>query len=318
MTELLDLLHTIIGQSDEKNKSNFAFTCPFCRHYKKKLEINLISGAWHCWVCNAKGTRIKNLLVQLNVSDAILQLYYKIVPSEKIFGQSAKSSIESLFSEKIEPLHQVTLPSNFIPLYETSNSFYYKMCAEYLLSRGITKNDFLKYKLGYCIEGPYSNMIVFPNYNSDGKLNFYSTRTFMRANSTKFKNNDISRNVVGFELQLNPRQPLILVESALDAITIKRNASPLYGKQLLPSLKEFILTYEISDVYICLDQDALTDTIGISEYLINNGINIYFVELPEGGDPNSIGYDNMWKLINKAKPFQLMDVFQTKIQNLLW
>lgn len=316
MTELLDLLHSILGQSDEKNKSNFAFTCPFCRHYKKKLEISLASGAWHCWVCNAKGTKIKNLLVQLNTPESTLQLFYKIVPSERVFG-GAKSTIDTLFSDKVEIPPSVSLPANFIPLYEPSTNFYYKMCAEYLNSRGVTNRDFLKYKLGYCIEGAYSNMIVFPNYNSSGKLNFYSTRTFMRANPTKFKNNDISRNIVGFELQLNPRQPLILVESALDAITLRRNASPLYGKQLLSAVKEYILTYEISDIYICLDQDALSDTVEISEYLINNGINIYFVELPVGGDPNSIGYDNMWRLIDRAKPLQVMDVFQTKIQNLL-
>ncbi len=318
MGELLDVLHTVLGESIEKNKSNFAFTCPFCRHYKKKLEINILTSAWHCWVCNSKGKRVINLLKRINVPDSTLQIYYKIIPSEKVFEPTQQSNIDSLFSTEKFTDSLIELPKDFIPLHIPTNDFYYKMCIEYLNSRGVDMNDILKYKLGYCTSGTYSDMIIFPNYDSHGKLNFYSSRTFMRNSMQKFKNTDISRNVVGFELQINPNQPLILVESALDAITIKRNASPLYGKQLLPALKEYILLYEISDVYICLDADALTDSLEISEYLINNGITIYFVELPMNSDPNSLGYDKMWKLIDKSKPLELMDVFQTKIQNLLW
>jgi len=320
MTELVPLLEMVLGESVEKNKNNYAFTCPFCHHYKKKLEVNIRNSMWNCWVCQAKGKQIIHLLKRLNVSNATLELYRKIVPSESLFTEyKKKDSLDNLFDTEVNDIiTRVNLPKEYIPLYEPSKNFYYKTCINYLSDRGVFIDDIFKYRLGYCIDGLYAGMIIFPNYNSDGVLNFFSSRSYMRGSNTKFRNNDISRNVIGFELQISPSQPLILVESALDAIVIKRNASPLYGKQLLSSIKEYLLINEVEDVYICLDADALQDTIAISEYLINNGINIYFVKLPDDEDPNSLGYTKMWQLIESTPRLELGDLFTTKIQKLLW
>ena len=36
--------------------------CPFCNHYKPKLEVNIVKSLWHCWVCDKKGRSLFTLL----------------------------------------------------------------------------------------------------------------------------------------------------------------------------------------------------------------------------------------------------------------
>jgi len=69
-TGLLELLNDVLGSSKKTSKGNHAFSCPFCGHHKKKLEINLITDEngcnfWHCWVCDTKGGTIKSLFKNL-------------------------------------------------------------------------------------------------------------------------------------------------------------------------------------------------------------------------------------------------------------
>ena len=63
---VLGLLHTAIGRSKPSTKGNHAFHCPFCKHHKPKLEVNLVPNSkgenfWHCWVCNKGGYGILSL-----------------------------------------------------------------------------------------------------------------------------------------------------------------------------------------------------------------------------------------------------------------
>ncbi len=118
-------------------------------------------------------------------------------------------------------------------------------------------------------------------------------------------------------MQLNWSLPLVLVESALDAITVKRNASPLYGTTLSKSLRLQILENGVTDLYIALDDDALMKSIKIAEYFMGFGVNVYFVNLPKNSDPNSLGHENMWNLIESTSPLSEQVLFEYKIQELL-
>ena len=54
-----------------KNGEN-AFYCPFCNHYKRKLQVNVDTQQWHCWVCDAKGRSLFTLAKKLKVSNKVL------------------------------------------------------------------------------------------------------------------------------------------------------------------------------------------------------------------------------------------------------
>jgi hypothetical protein len=103
----------------------------------------------------------------------------------------------------------------------------------------------------------------------------------------------------------------------LDAIVIKRNAIPLYGTIIQNALKVQIVANEVKDLYIALDPDAFVKSIKYVEYFMSLGINVYFVELPENSDPNSLGHDKMWELIDAAEPMTDSKLFEYKIKQKL-
>ena len=65
---LLSLLESVIGRSKKTSGNNVSFKCPLCNHYKHKLEIDLNTQYWHCWVCNAKGRKLYTLFKKINAT----------------------------------------------------------------------------------------------------------------------------------------------------------------------------------------------------------------------------------------------------------
>jgi len=310
-SSIIQILERVLGQSSSKSKGNHAFHCPFCKHTKQKLEIHPETQYWHCWVCGTKGKSLFTLLKRLAVKPSLLKELATYLPDSKNINLSELYDYE-------EEKEVCRLPQEYIPLWvPKEKNFLWKTCIQYLERRGVTAHDILKYRIGYCTEGRYKDMIIFPNYDKQGNLTYFTTRTFLTNNKTKFINPPYSRNIVGFEMQLNWNLPVILVESALDAIILKRNASPLYGTTLSKTLKMQILENQVKDLYIALDSDALKKSIKHAEYLMGFGVNVHFIELPEGQDPNSLGYNYMWKLIESASKLTDSQLFEFKIQQLL-
>lgn len=308
VVDIVKLLESVLGNSSLKSKGNYAFHCPFCNHSKHKLEIQPETQYWNCWVCGTKGKSLYTLFKRANAKEHHFLRLGELLPKiKKIITEHA--------SDTSKPCN---LPKEYTPLWiPNRKNFLWNTCIEYLSTRNVTLYDILKYRIGYCTSGKYANMIIFPNYDKNGQLTYFTTRSFLNSNKTKFINPPFSRNVVGFELQLNWQLPLILVESALDAITVKRNASPLYGTTLSKSLRMQILENDVRDLYIALDDDALSKSIKIAEYFMGFGVNVYFVNLPKNSDPNSLGYDMFWKLIEETPPISSQCLFEYKIKNLL-
>lgn len=301
---LLNLLNGVLGSYTRKTGDNYAFHCPFCNHPKKKLEIHLVSHKWSCWVCSAKGRKLYTLFKRVNANQEQLQQLSQYVPKTFIPTKEEKTNI--------------SLPKQFIPLWEERpKDFLWNTCVEYLQSRGVDMCDIQKYRLGYCEDGTYKDMIIFPNYNRYGQLNYFTTRSFLRNSSTKFRNPPHSKNVIGFELQVNWNLPVVIVESALDAITIGNNSIPLYGKIIPKRLKEKILTSDVSKLYVALDSDARNDAVEHCRYFMNSGIEVYLVDLPNGADPNSLGRKRIRELIDHSEMMVEDNLFELQIKSLL-
>ena len=83
------------------------------------------------------------------------------------------------------------------------------------------------------------------------------------------------------------------------------------------SLKIYILENDISDIYICLDPDAINKAIEYISWLINFGINVHHIVFPNNTDVNKLGYSETWNLIKKSLPLKANDVFEMKIKNKL-
>lgn len=311
MTDKLSLLESVLGRSIPAHSSNVSFHCPFCNHPKPKLNVSLDSGAWGCWVCGqeenskSKGRSVSILFHRLHADRS------KILVARELWK-------ESKVSIKKEQNQSISLPKEYRPLWIDDGSFFHDKAYKYAKSRGLTHNDLIKHRIGYCVNGRFADRIVLPSYDSSGTLNYYAGRSYLQNPVIKFLcPQDLDKDIITYEDQINWLEPIILVESQLDAITIRRNAIPLNGKSIRSRLKQKIIESRVPKVILCFDGDAVLSLMQQARYFIQNGIPVYKVTLPIDSDANSLGYDKIWKLIDSAEEITENESFAHRINTLL-
>ena len=82
---VITVLDNTLGAGTSLKGSEQAHHCPFCHHHKKKLQVNLETQYWHCWVCDSKGRTIQSLLRKLNVDIRDIQ---KITRRDEVILES--------------------------------------------------------------------------------------------------------------------------------------------------------------------------------------------------------------------------------------
>tara|TARA_B100000676_G_C17559204_1_gene571379 strand:- start:35 stop:634 length:600 start_codon:yes stop_codon:yes gene_type:complete len=192
-----------------------------------------------------------------------------------------------------------------------SNSPIYKHALKYLKSRNISEDDMIKYSIGYCEEGLYSNRIIIPSYDEEGKLNFFVGRDIFDS-KLKYRNSPTPKDIIGFELFVNWKEPILLVEGALDAISTKINSIPLFGKTIMNNLKRKILEKKVKTLYVALDNDAVKDSMKIVEELMNEGIKVHMIKMTEK-DPNDIGYEKFTDIKNLTNETSFRELMKYKL-----
>ena len=300
---IVNLLNRVIGSKGIKLKKadEYMYWSPFISHHKPKLQINIFTQKWHCWVSNSGGRSLFQLFKKVNASK---NQYTEL---EELIGDFPKYSNHT----KNTQLQKINLPKEFKPLWNGGNSIIKRHSLNYLNKRNITYEDIIKYNIGYCDSGLYSNRIIIPSYNSEGQLNFFVGRDFYNS-KMKYKNCSSPKNVIGFDLFINWDEPIVLVEGPFDAIAAKRNAIPLFGKTILSNLKKKIYEKKVTDIYIALDKDALTDSIRIMEEFMKNGINVYLIKSTKK-DPADMGFYKFIELTRESKQFKFSDLIKLKL-----
>ena len=300
LLEVKYVLDNHLGSSlHHQKEGEISYFCPFCSHYKRKLQVNLHTQKWHCWVCNSKGQTLKSLLKK---SNAPAQSYSKI---KEIYGDVTTK-------REYNSKDLVGLPEHYKPLWISQNTPDYKNALHYALNtRKLTPMDILRYQVGYCEQGPYAGMLIVPSFNKSNMINYYVGRSYYNA-TIAHKNPPVSKDIIGFESQINWKEPITIVEGVYDAIATKRNAIPLFGKILLRTLRNKILTEGVERLYLALDKDAFKDSIKEVEYFLNNNIDVRLVQLP-GKDPSEAGYLTMMEAMDKAKKMDFFDLVKYKM-----
>ena len=306
-TALTYLLDSVLGSGKSTSRGNRAYHCPECKHHKLKLEINLDETSSHfqsyqCWVCGVKGKKLTTLFKKVKADiDKVEQL--KLLTK----SVSKDSKKEEVVNKKI------TLPDEFISLVDPPKNLATKHALHYLKTRNITREDIIKYNIGYCEFGKYSNMIIIPSYDANGNLNYFTSRNFNKNSSIKYKNPDVSRDIIGLELFINWNTPITLCEGMFDAMAIKRNVVPLLGKTIQPSLMKKLITSSVQKIYIALDKDAIKQALNFCEQLMNEGKEVYLVDLNEK-DPSDMGFVKFTNLIQNTLPLTFSNLLEKKLQ----
>jgi hypothetical protein len=309
--KLLQLLESILGKGKSTSGNNIAFFSPFVSHYKPKLEIDIHTNSngenpWHCWISDKKGRSIASLFKQLNLPKERFEQLERIIESTKYRQTTVTVSKPDV----------VQLPTDYKPLWIKKNTPDYKNAIHYLNNRNVTVFDIVKYRIGYCEAGEYAGKIIIPSYDSEGQLNYFVSRAFYKADTQKHKNPKVSKDIIGFDLTINWSQPIVLCEGSFDAIAIKRNAIPLFGKIIQPTLQKKIIQERVRDIYICLDADALKNAISIAERFMAEGLNVYFVELQDL-DASELGFERITKIIENTDVLSFERLMQLKM-GLIW
>lgn len=285
----------------QKGGDEILVFCPNCSHHKRKLNINTKSGYYQCWVCGFSGKSFHSLLKKIKATKEFYDILCKDRP---------KLSYEPHAEEKI-----LTLPEEFRPLYKPSNSIAYKHAISYLFKRNIGVQDIVRYNIGYCESGDFYNRIVIPSYDQHGKLNFYCGRDFFNS-KIKYRLCESSKDIIGFEMFADFNHEITLVEGVFDAMSVKYNAIPLFGKSLSKKLKMRLLENPPPRVNVLLDNDALTSSLKICEFCIQHGINAYLILL-DGKDPNEIGHNITWQNIRNGVKMDESMLYKYKLTNKL-
>ena len=300
--EVVSFLDNILGSHRIAQKNEYLWSCPFCFHHKPKLAINIGNSNWHCWVCSTKGRTLFGLLKMMGIKDKYNELatILDIAPTFRV--------------DDSDPETVLILPSEYKPLWKVQErDLEGRHALVYLSSRDIYKTEIMKYRLGYCETGEYAGRIIMPSYDETGKLNFFTARSYYDS-PLAYKNPQISKNIVGFESLISWDFEILICEGPLDAMSVRRNAIPLFGKLMPTKLRDNILIYAPPAVYFVLDKDAISDALILAEDFRKQGIKTYVVQLDD--DPNSIGFESVWKAIRSSDELTFNSLIKLRLANL--
>lgn len=301
---LLNCLESTLGKGKKSSSGNYAFTCPFCNHHKPKLEIKLQTNLkgenpYHCWVCNTKGLQLPTLFKKLKTPRE------KILELRSILGVSPKEDLQLTNTE-------VKLPEDFKHLI-ADTSLEARRAKSYLKKRGITEIELVKYNIGHCTTGQYSNHIIIPSYDKQYNINYFVARSLDPNAYRKYDTPKCNKNeIIGFESLINWTLPIILVEGSFDAIAVRRNSIPLFGKTISKALMKKLVESNVKTIYIALDRDAKKDALDHALTLTNYGKEVYWVDM-EDKDPSEMGFEQFTEKLHNATPLTFSDIMLLKM-----
>ena len=155
-------------------------------------------------------------------------------------------------------------------------------------------------------------MVIIPSYDENGSINYYVGRSFDKNAYIKHKLAPATKDIIGFDLYINWDLPIILCEGAFDAMAIKRNAIPLFGKKISATLMKKILTSNCNKVYLALDDDAFKDALDHAKKLMGYGKRVYFIEM-KGKDPSELGFEKFTQLLYSAEELTPSSLVRKKL-----
>ena len=281
--ESTKILHEIFGNYIDKG-AEYLFSCPVCDHHKLKFSVNVDKNAYKCWVCDFRGRNIRRLVRRFGS-------YNQLQTWDELSGLSDLERFNDLFvdgfSEQNEVKTTIQIPEEFVTLTRSQIPATGTYAMKYLTSRGISKQDIIKWKIGYCFNGEYRNRIVVPSFDDDGDCNYFIARSY-NGDSYKYKNPRASKDIIFNELFIDWNSDLVLVEGVFDAL-VAGNAVPILGSTLRPGSKLLRkIVWNDTPIYIALDPDAAAKERRIIEMLLRYDIELYKIDVSDYEDVGSM------------------------------
>ena len=230
---------------------------------KLSWSINLTSGYWQCFKCEATGW-----------------LEEKDRPEKHDYAP---------FTGTVD----LGLPSEMILLASTQGrkALALEQARRYLLvTRKLTWDQIRIARLGACMDGFYANRIIFPVERKKEPLGFVA-RAWSKADRDYVNPRGFSRDSFfnGDALDVISGEPLFVVEGVFDALRVGPDAVACLGKPTNAQLQ--ILKQVQRPVVFALDGDAWKTAMAASMKLSLAGRRSVYLKLPPGKDPDTLSAD---------------------------
>lgn len=278
------------------------FFCPKHGHKAGRsggqLSVNLFKDTFHCWSCGWGGSlpqhgedsNKKGLLPLFKAGDARRRAYLEHI-----------GELPSVPIEKVREYSKPSLPTHFKSLSRPTRSPFYAGAMAYLAQRGVSLEDILRYKLGYCEDGEYKNRIIIPSFDVHGELNFCVGRSFY-DDPRKYKHDELDKDIIFNEYMIDWSQPVILTEGPFDAIKAGTNAIPLQGNGIkTESLLFNRILFEGQRVYFALDSDAVRQQLKAINKFQRHGVECWLVDLGRWKDPGEMTKEEFQSELKDAR-----------------
>ena len=295
MNDKRKIVTDVLG-SYRRSGDEHLYSCPFCKHHKKKMSVNFSINSFKCWVCDARGKNIYRLVRKFGN-------YQQRQKYLELQGRLDLTEFEDIFKEinEEETIQKIDLPLEFISLCNRHLPLHSQSPLEYLKSRRIGKSEILKWKIGYCKEGRYSGRIIIPSINNNGDCDYFIARSYV-GHGRRYLNPSCSRDIVFNSLMVDWDEPVVLVEGVFDAIVVGDNAIPILGSTLREdSLLFQALAIHDTPVYVALDPDAEKKAQWIIRSLMKYDLEVKKINLEEYEDIGSMSRQVFLEKLNQAE-----------------
>lgn len=301
LTNKLIFLESFLGKSRYSHNTQEAlFYCPYCKHHKPKLSINLESDKWRCFPCGKGGYHLYDIVKRF-ASAADVKKYLEHYKAK----QAKIKSKPTGFS--------VSLPEDYTALVNCKNSVLGKIAWKYLTEkRGIEEDDILFHKIGVTKDG-----VLLPSFDCNGYLNLYTVRNFKQGYYSPEVPKGYKNTIILNELNIDWKKPITIVEGFFDMLKTTGNTVPLFGSSLIKDSKLFseIVAHKTT-VMLGLDPDARAKAIKIAEMFLHYDIEVYDINIAPFKDIGEMTKKEFQQRYNNAKLITRKDIFRERLNSL--
>lgn len=302
LTKRANLIRKAFGSGDlSRDGSDIVIQCPSCRSQqktKRKLSIRLSDGVFHCWVCGLRGHNIDFLFRKYapgHLDDArALQ-----------FSKNVTTHLDKEDESDSQPELQIPQGFTLLAMSLQSPDPDIKDTIKYCTSRGLSISDLWYFKLGTCKSGSFRRRVIFPSFDAEGTLNYFTARSIDGDKTMKYINAKVAKKDVIFnEINIDWNEELNLVEGPFDLTKAKGNSTCLLGSHL--STDSLLCKRIISNrtpVLLALDPDARKKSHNIAKMLNSYGISVRSVDVPAGRDVGDMTQKEFISLVSTARPW---------------
>lgn len=305
LADKLRFYESFLGKCElDRGPKNAAFRCPFCAKestHKKKFVIRIADDTCHCWVCDFK-------------SRSLVPLLRKIAPEKmpeyvEKFYVGNKKVVEEIIA------NHVSLPQNFRLLPMAIKDPDVRGAWKFLEKRGLSEEDVWKNRLGISSEKRWYRRVIFPSFDAEGNLNFFSGRTIDDEGFPKYDTPAVNKMPIIFnELFVDWTKELVLCEGPIDAIKCGDNVVPLLGSSLSEESYLFEkIVINRTPIALALDADMFdTKTPRIAKKLQEYVVPVRIVRVKT--DPGDMSTEEFAMALRNAEEPSWKNVMTSKLK----